>query len=287
MQYEERIKCVEKHTRNTKLKKNCLGIRKNPIRQAKEVALARIVEIHKFERSQNEEEIISRIKQKDDKLQEGIVTDLVRKFENMPIMAKQERSPSLENQGKVRTLVMQYEERIKSDAKHTRNTKLKKYCLGIRKNPIRQAKEVALARIVEIHKFERSQNEKIISRIKQKDDKLQEGIVADLIRKFENMPIMAKQERSPSLENQGKVRTLVMQYEERIKCVEKHTGNTKLKKNCLGIRKNPIRQAKEVALARIVEINKFERSQNEEEIISRIKQKDDKPQDLVRKFEKK
>ncbi|XP_068223487.1 centromere-associated protein E-like [Palaemon carinicauda] len=292
MQYEERIKCFAKQTRNMKLKQDCLGIRKNPAREAKELALARIVAIHKFERSQNKEEIISRIKQDDEKPQEGIVADIVRKFEKMTKMAKQERSPLQGNEGKVRTLVMQYEERIKCFAKQTRNMKLKQDCLGIRKNPAREAKELALARIVAIHKFERSQNkEEIISRIKQDDDKPQEGIVADLVRKFEKMTKMAKQERSPLQGNEGKVRTLVMQYEERIKCFAKQTRNTKLKQDCLAIRKNPIREAKELALARIVEILKFERSQNKEEIISRIKQDDEKPQegivaDLVRKFEK-
>ncbi|XP_068250443.1 uncharacterized protein PF3D7_1120000-like [Palaemon carinicauda] len=113
-------------------------------------------------------------------------------------MAERERSP-LENKGKVRTLVMQYEERIEGDAKQTSNGKLKhKNSLRMRRNPIREAKDVALARIVAIQKFERSQNEEeIISRIKRKDHKPQEVIVADLVRKLEKTQTMAKKERSP------------------------------------------------------------------------------------------
>ncbi|XP_068207475.1 uncharacterized protein PF3D7_1120000-like [Palaemon carinicauda] len=65
-------------------------------------------------------------------------------------MAEQERSPSLENKGKVRKLVLEYEERIKGDAKLTRNSKLD--CLGIKRNAKREAKQMSLATIVGIQK---------------------------------------------------------------------------------------------------------------------------------------
>ncbi|XP_068200829.1 tropomyosin-like [Palaemon carinicauda] len=251
LQYEEKIKGDAIQTRNSKL--DCLGIRRNPMREAKEVALARIVRIQEFERSKNEREIISRTKRQNDKSHEGTVNDMDRKLEKTRKMAEQERSPSLDNKGKVRKLVLQYEEKIKGDAKQTRNSKLD--CLGIRRNPIREAKEVALARIVRIQEFERSKNEReIISRTKRQNDKSHEGTVNDMDRKLEKTRKMAEQERSPSLDNKGKVRKLVLQYEEKIKGDAKQTRNNKL--DCLGIKRNAKREAKQVALATIVGIQK-------------------------------
>ncbi|XP_068200570.1 uncharacterized protein PF3D7_1120000-like [Palaemon carinicauda] len=168
-------------------------------------------------------------------------------------MAEQERSPSFENKGKVRKLVLQYEEKIKGDAKQTKNSKLD--CLGIRRNPIREAKEAALARIVRIQEFERSKIEKeIISRIKRQTNKSHEGTINDMDRKLEKTRKMAEQERRPSLENKGKVRKFVLEYEERIKGDAKQTRNSKL--DCLGIKRNAKREAKQVALATIVGIQK-------------------------------
>ncbi|XP_068227638.1 golgin subfamily A member 6-like protein 22 [Palaemon carinicauda] len=200
-----------------------------------------------------EQNRISLIKQKSENPRPGIVNDLVEKFEKMQKMAEQERSPSLKNKGKVRKLVLQYEEKINGDTKQTRNSKLD--CLGIRRNPIREAKEVALGRIVRIQEFERSKNEKeIIFRIKRQTDKSHEGTVNDMDRKLEKTRKMAEQERSSSLENKGKVRKLVLEYEERIKGDAKQTRNSKL--DCLGIKRNAKREAKQVALAIIVGIQK-------------------------------
>ncbi|XP_068245356.1 uncharacterized protein [Palaemon carinicauda] len=148
LQYEEKIKGDAKQTRNSKL--DCLGIKRNPIREAKEVALARIVRIQEFERSKNEKEIISRIKRQNEKSHERTVNDMDRKLEKTRKMAEQERSPSLENKRKVRKLVKEYEETIKGDAKQTRNTKLD--CLGIKRNAKKESKQVALATIVGIQK---------------------------------------------------------------------------------------------------------------------------------------
>ncbi|XP_068245223.1 putative leucine-rich repeat-containing protein DDB_G0290503 [Palaemon carinicauda] len=196
---------------------------------------------------------VSLIKQKSENPRPGIVNDLVEKFEKMQKMAEQETSPSLENKGKVMKLVLQYEKKIKGDAKQTRNSKLD--CLIIRRNPIREAKEVAFDRIVRIQQFERSKNEKeIISRIKRQTDKSHEGTVNDMDRKLEKTRKIAEQERSPSLENKGKVRKLVLEYEERSKGDAKQTRNSKL--DCLGIKRNVKREAKQVALATIVGIQK-------------------------------
>ncbi|XP_068232218.1 arginine and glutamate-rich protein 1-like [Palaemon carinicauda] len=65
-------------------------------------------------------------------------------------MAEEEKSPSLENKGKVKKLVLEYEERSKGEAKQTRNSKLD--CLGIKRNAKREATQVALATIVGIQK---------------------------------------------------------------------------------------------------------------------------------------
>ncbi|XP_068240366.1 golgin subfamily A member 6-like protein 22 [Palaemon carinicauda] len=188
-------------------------------------------------------------------------------------MPTQERSPSLENKGKVRKLVLQYEEKIKGDAKKTRNRKLdKEDCLGIRRNPIREAKEVALARIVGIQKLERSKNEKeIISRIKRQDDKLQEGIVNDLVRKLEKTQKMLNQERSPSLENKERLRYHVMKYEEMMRNDAQNNENRKQKADLEGKsqdeRKHLRREAKEVALIRIRQIAQDEISQKKSDIV--------------------
>ncbi|XP_068234150.1 golgin subfamily A member 6-like protein 22 [Palaemon carinicauda] len=154
----------------------------------------------------------------------GTVMDLVEKFEKTGKMAKQKRNVSLGNEGQVRTRIMQYEERIKGEGKR------KKDSVGIRRNPAREAKEVALARIVEIHKFEMSENgyeERIKDEGKQKDSLVirrnptreakkvalariveihkfemsyQAARVALIIRQFENMLRETMTENSPGTE---------------------------------------------------------------------------------------
>ncbi|XP_068250377.1 trichohyalin-like [Palaemon carinicauda] len=155
----------------------------------------------------------------------GTVKDLVEKFEKTGKMAKQKRNVSLGNEGQVRTRIMQYEERLKGEGKPKKDS-----LGGIRRNPAREAKEVALARIVEIHKFEMSDNgyeERIKGEGKQKDSleirrnptteakkvalariveihkfemSYQAARVALIIRQFENMLRETMTENSPGTE---------------------------------------------------------------------------------------
>ncbi|XP_068246691.1 putative autophagy-related protein 11 [Palaemon carinicauda] len=197
---------------------------------------------------------VSLMKQKSKNPQSGIVNDLVEKFEKMQKMADQERSHSLENRGKVRKLVLQYEEKIKGDGQMTKDSKLD--CLGIRRNPTREAKEVALARIVRIQEYENSIKEKeIISKIKRQNEKSYEGPVNDMYRKLD---------KTPSFENKGKVRKLVLEYEEKIKFDVKEERNSKL--DCLAIKMNAKREAKQEALATIVGIQKRSPLENDERL---------------------
>ncbi|XP_068246674.1 uncharacterized protein PF3D7_1120000-like [Palaemon carinicauda] len=196
---------------------------------------------------------VSLMKQKSGNPQSGIVNDLVEKFEKMQKMADQERSHSLENRGIVRKLVLEYEEKIKGDGQMTKNSKLD--CLGIRRNPTREAKEVALARIVRIQEYEKSIKEKeIISKIKRQNEKSYEGPVNDMDRKLDKTPF----------ENKGKVRKLVLEYEEKIKFDAKEERNSKL--DCLAIKMNAKREAKQEALATIVGIKKRSPLENDERL---------------------